>query len=166
MANLLDLREEVRRGGEADMTLAEFAAGDYFGVKLVVVAEEQVLADGNLSARADQTFPIVRIALELARQKDFDASVKEVAAGGIAGAHGFGMESGATSVEARGEDFRVVEDQQVGGAEEIGEVAECAVLKNSCAGIEVEQAGGGTVGERLLGDEFFGEVEVEIGDLH
>ena len=83
VADLFHAGEEVIHGDETDMALAEFAAGDDFGLKFVVIAEEKMFADSNLAARPDQTFPIVGIALQLPGKQDFDTAAKEVARGRI-----------------------------------------------------------------------------------
>jgi len=166
VADAFHASEEILCRREADVALAEFAASDDPGLKFIVIAEEEMLTDADFSAGADEAFPVVGVLLELACEEDLDASVQELARGGIARAERLGFEAGATSVKTGGKYFRVVEDQKVGGTEEIGEVAELAIVELAVGGRKVEEAGGGAVGERLLGDEFFGEMVVEVGDEH
>ena len=130
VADLFDAGEEVVDGGEADVALAEFAAGDDLGLEFVVVRRRR---------RCSPT-PILRpgrtrhshslgSSLQLAGQQDFDAAAKEIARRGIVRADGLGFEAGAASIEAGGKYARVVEDDEIAGAEEIGEIAESGGLR-------------------------------------
>jgi hypothetical protein len=80
VADLLDPGEEVVCQSEADVAFAKFAAGEDLGLEFVVVAaKEEMLADSDFAARADETSPIVRIALPLACEQDFDLAAEKVA---------------------------------------------------------------------------------------
>lgn len=166
VADVFHLGKKILCGGEADVALSELAAGDDFGLKFIVVAEVELLADCDLAAGTDETLPVVGLALELASEEDFNASLEKVATGGIARAERLGLESGAAPIEARGEDARIVEDKEIGGAEEVGEIAELAVFEVAGRRGEMEKAGGGAVFQRLLCDEVFGKMVIEIGDEH
>lgn len=170
VADGIEGSEEILAGREADMALAEFSAGDDLGLELVVSvfgrAEEKMLADGDLAPRADKTFPFIGIMAELASKEDLGPSVEKIPCGGIPRANGLRVESGATRIETRRKDARVVEDNEIVGTEKMGEIAELAVGKCFVSCAYVEQARGGTVGEGLLGNEFRGKIEVEIGDQH
>jgi len=65
--------------------------------------------------------------------------------------------------EAGREDAGVVEDEAVAGAEVGGEVGELLVADGAGGAVHDEHAGGLPVGEGVPGDEFGGEVEVEVG---
>ena len=71
--------EKVVHRSETDVALAKFAAGDDLSLELVIIAEGKVLADSDFAARADETFPIVRVALQLACEQDFDLAAKKIA---------------------------------------------------------------------------------------
>jgi len=45
--------EEIFRGCEADVAFAECAAGDHFGLKFGVVAEEEMFANPDLASGTD-----------------------------------------------------------------------------------------------------------------
>ena len=66
VADLFYVGEEIVDRGEADVTLAKFAAGDDLGVEFVIIAEEKMLADSDLSPGPDETFPIIRLGSQLA----------------------------------------------------------------------------------------------------
>ena len=140
---------------EADGTLAVFAVGDDFCLE-AAVAKADDFSGEDFAAGADEgePFPLG----ELLGEHDLDA------AGGVMA--GLGMEAGALAVKARGYDPGVVEDEEVAGLEEGGKVAEVAVGEGSGGAVEGEHARGGAVGEGFLRDEFFGEMEIEIGDEH
>jgi hypothetical protein len=93
-------------------------------------------------------------------EKDFDA------AGGVRGA-GLGVPAaGAGGVEAGWKDAAVVEDEEVAGAEDFGEIAEKKVVVVAGVAVEEEHAAGAANGRWGLGDELFGEVEMEVGYTH
>jgi hypothetical protein len=152
MADFLDAGEEVVHGSEADVALAKFAAGDDLGLEFVAVAEEKMLADADFAAGTHETFPIVRVALQLACEQDFDTTAEEVARGRILRAQRLGLKTGAASKKASGEYTGVVEYQQITALEEIGQIAKVAVGESAGGGGEMEEAGAGAIGQRLLGD--------------
>ena len=57
-------------------------------------------------------------------------------------------------------DRRVVDDEQVAGAQQLGQVADAAVARR--LGACVEQAGGAPLGHGVLGDQLARQREVEI----
>jgi hypothetical protein len=120
-------REEIVNRSEADVAFAEFSAPDDLGLKIVAVAEEKMLADSDLAARADEAFPIVWALPQLARQQDFDAAAQKIARSGILRAERLGLQTAAASIEARGKYARVVEDDEIVGVQQIRKVAEVPV---------------------------------------
>ena len=68
--------------------------------------------------------------------------------------------------DTRRDDFRVVENEQVTGLEKIFKVPKLFVANLTGRAVDDQHARGGPVGERLLGDQFFREVESEVGGLH
>lgn len=74
------------------------------------------------------------------------------------------VEAGAVPVEACGKDAGVVEDEQVGGAEEVGEVSELAVFEGIPRTGKMEQARGRAVGEGFLRDGIRRKIVMEVGD--
>ena len=123
--------EEIVDGSEAYLALAEFAAGDDLGMKFVMIAEEKMFADSDLSAGPDQTFPLVGIALQLPGKQDFDTAAKEIVRGRICGLRGCGLKATTASVEARGKDAGVIEDEKVAGPEKVGEITKLAVVESA-----------------------------------
>ncbi len=92
-------------------------------------------------------------------EEDFDA------ASGI-GRVVLGVEAGAGGVEARGENAGVVEDEEVSLVEMAGEVGEGLIRVGTGVAIHDEHAAGAADRGWGLGDELFGEIEVEVGDAH
>lgn len=134
VADLFHACKEVVHRSEADVALTKLAAGDDLGLKLVVIAEEKMLAYPNFAAWADETFPIIRIALQLAGEQDFDAAAKKVARSGIVWTDRLGLEACAASIEAGRKHARVVKDEEIAGAQEIGKIAELAVGESAGCG--------------------------------
>ena len=65
--------------------------------------------------------------------------------------------------EARGDDFGVVENEEVVGGEVVGEVAKEFVFDAAAVAMNDEHAGSGAVFERVGGDELGGELVVKVG---
>jgi hypothetical protein len=137
VSDLVDAREEVGDWGEADVTFAEFSAVKDFGLKFVILSKEEVLSDGDFAAWSDEALPIVGLRLQLAREQNFDASAEEVTRGRILRTQGLGLETCASAIKPGGKDARVVEDDQIVGAKQIGEFAKIAVLQGSRVGRNV-----------------------------
>ena len=53
-----------------------------------------------------------------------------------------------------GKDFRVVDDHEIAGAQEIGQRADDGMGDRSAVAIELQEARGGSFGRRLLRDQF------------
>jgi hypothetical protein len=69
-------------------------------------------------------------------------------------------------VEAGGDDAGIVEDEDVASLEKIGEVLELTVFDLAGVAMEDEEAGLIAAGGGLLGDQFRGQVVMEIGGSH
>ena len=72
----------------------------------------------------------------------------------------------AMTIEAGGEHAGVIEHQTVAGMEVGRKVTEGVILPGARLAVDHQHARGGAVGERLLCDQFFGEMVVEIGKQH
>ena len=116
------------------MAFTKLAAGDHFGLEFVVITEIEMLADADLAAGADQAFPYIGIVIQLASEQDLDASVKKIARGGIVGAEWLRLKTSASPIEASGKHARIVEDDKIVGAKEVGEFAELAIGDGSGRG--------------------------------
>ena len=65
--------------------------------------------------------------------------------------------------EASGDDFGIVEDEEVFGSDVVGKVAELLVFDQAGVAMDDEHAGGGAIFQGVGGDELRGEVIVEVG---
>jgi len=169
VADAIQSSEKVGGSGdrlEADAALAEFGAAQDFGLKLILFAEEKALADADFAAGANQAFPIVRIGGELTGQQNFDASVKKIASRGIVRADGLSPGAFAAAIKPGRKNAGVVEDDEIAGLQQVGKIAELAIGISACGSLQVQQARSVTGVERFLGDEFAGEIEVEVGNSH
>ncbi len=100
---------------------------------------------------------------KLAGQQNFDAAVKEIADRGIARADGVSASALAAAIESCGKYAGVVEDQQVARPQQVREITEHAVGM-ATGSLQVEHTGSIAGGEGFLGNEFVGEMEVEVGN--
>ena len=87
---------------------------------------------------------------ELASEKDFDAAASAFAA----------------AIKPGRKDAGVVEDDEIAGLQKVREFAEQRVRIAAAGALQVQHAGAVAGGEGLLGDEFAGKVEMEIGNPH
>ena len=154
VADAIESGEEIvhgLKGLEADEAFAELGARENFGLQFVLFSEEEAFADDDLAAGANQAFPIIGVGGELARQQNLDAALEKTTRGGIARAEWVSASACATAVEPSGKDARVVEDDQIAGLQQIGEVAEQAIGITAADSLQVQQAGTVTGRERLPG---------------
>lgn len=80
---------------------------------------------------------------------------------------GFQLSTGGfPPVDTEGIDSCVVHDEQVAGLEEFGDFSKLTVDDFAGMSAEVEKAAGISFGKGSLGDEIFGEVVVEIVEVH
>ena len=68
-------------------------------------------------------------------------------------------------VKAGRDDPRVVEHQQIALREQLVQLREAPIVQRTGVPIHDEQAAGAPLGQRMLGDQFGGQIESEIGDL-
>ena len=76
------------------------------------------------------------------------------------------MQTGAGGVEARRDNPAVVEDEEIAGPQNFGQVAEEVIAVFSGAAVETEHAAGAANRRRRLGDEFFRKIEMEVRYTH
>ena len=129
VTDLLDGGEEIGCRRETNATLAELAAGNYLGLKLVLLAEKQTFADCDLAAGTDQAFPIIRVLLQLASKKDLNAAAEEFARGRVARAQRLRLKTLTAPIEARGKHFGVVEDDEISRVQQAGKITKVAILE-------------------------------------
>ncbi len=70
------------------------------------------------------------------------------------------------AMQARRDHSRVVEDQQVAGAQKRRQVDELAIGQRTCGTLQVQQPAAAARGGRMAGDQFVGQVEMEVGAPH
>ena len=68
--------------------------------------------------------------------------------------------------QARGNHARVVEDQQIAGRDELRQIAHAPIGERAGGAVERQQPARRSLGERLLGYEFFGKFVGEVGAAH
>ena len=68
--------------------------------------------------------------------------------------------------QARREDARVVDDQQIAGAEQRRQVVEGEMRDAPARAIERHEPAAAARGRRLLRDQLVREIEIEVGDVH
>ncbi len=84
----------------------------------------------------------------------------------IVRADGLSVDSLAAAIEPGVKDAGVVEDHQIAGPQEGGEVAEQAIGIVAAGPLQMQHARSVARGKGILGDEFVGKMEVEVGNQH
>ena len=80
--------------------------------------------------------------------------------------YGLRPKSTAPAIEARGKNTRVIEHNEIIGAEQVRKLTEVAVFKMPrCCG-KVKKPGRGAIGKGLLCYEFFRKIVMEIRNKH
>ncbi len=143
---------DVGSAGEGDAAMAFLVGGGDFGADLGRIADEVAEDDFGLKAGAlagaEHDPPIVDgVFFE---QEDF-----KLAAG-----------LGVAAAQARRDDAGIVEDEDVAGAEVIGEIAEILVRNFFGVAVDDEQAGLIALGDGSLGDQFGRQNKIKIGGAH
>jgi len=156
----------LKGGREADAALAELGAGQDIGLQFVLFSEEKAFAYADLAAGTNQALPIVGFGGDLPGEQNLDAAVEEVAGCGIVRADGLSAGAFAAAVEPGGKDAGIVEDYEIAGVQQVGEVAEKAIGIVAARALQVQHTGAVTGGEGFLGNQPVGKVEVEIGNQH
>ena len=139
MADAFDRGKEIRHGSEADAALPETAAGNDFRLQFVVLTEEQSFSRTDLSPGPHQTFPFVGFARTLPGQEDFDSAPQKIARSWILRAERLRFHAFSPAIQARGEDARVVEHDQVVRSQQAGKVSELCVVHFFSAAIQMQQ---------------------------
>jgi hypothetical protein len=92
--------------------------------------------------------------------------VKKIARGGVPGADRLRPQTGTASVKASRKDAATVQHQQVAGTKQAGKVSKYSIFKITRGAREMQQSGTTAVHERLLGNQIFREVEIEVRNQH
>ena len=168
VADAIESGEEVvlalKDGLKADTALAELAAGQYFRLQFVLLAEEEAFADSDLAAGPNQAFPVVRFGRELAREQNLYTSMEEIVRGGIMRTDG--LSALPAAIEPRRKDAGIVKDHQIAGPQQFGEVAEHAIGVAAAGALQVQHARSVAVRQRFLGDELVGKIKMEVRNQH
>jgi hypothetical protein len=80
--------------------------------------------------------------------------------GWVVDAGGLGMDSYTTAEEARGENARIVENDEFIAAQEVGKFAELPVFPRAGGFVDEQHAGSVARGERVLRDALRRQVEI------
>jgi hypothetical protein len=171
VADAIEDGEEVvgalRSRLKADAARAEFPTGEDLGLQfdLILRAEEQAFANADLAAGTDEAFPIVGISGELAGQQNLNATVEEIPGCRILRADRLSADAFAAAIEAGRKNASVIENQHIAGPQQVRKLEEEAISM-AAGSLEVKHAGAVAGGEGLLGNQVFGETEVEVGNQH
>jgi len=128
------------------------------GLGLIRGMKEKALTGLDLAAGADEGGPVA--GGKLLREKDFDA------ARGVRRAGLRLLATGAGCVEPGGKNAAVVEDQQIAGVQDLGKIAKKIVVVAARGAVENQHPAAAANGRWRLGDQLFGEVEMEVGYSH
>src|SRR5215472_10206883 len=164
VTQLLDQREEIRHGTEADGSLAEISARCHLSLKLVILSKPDLLADADFLPRPHQGLPFQRAGL--AGQQHFNASAQEVFSRGVPWTYALRALPRTMPEETRGKDAAVVHHQQIVSPQKVGEVNELLVGPRAAIAAEMQHTRSAAINQRLLRDQLFGKMKIEVGNQH
>ncbi len=98
---------------------------------LAPLPKEEMLPDPDLPPGTPQAFPVVGIALELAREQNLNAPMQEIPCRGIARTHHLRPQPTSSSIKARRKHARVVEYDQVARPQQVRKITELPVLQSA-----------------------------------
>ena len=130
------------------------------------IAKIELLANSDLASRTNQTLPLIRNVTELARQENLDSPTEKIARCRILRAQRLGSFPAPPAIEPRWKHPRIVQNQQVIRAQQVGKFAELAILPSSIVPSQVQHPRGSAIGRRLLRDALRRQVIIEIGNKH
>src|ERR1700684_4554275 len=113
-----------------------------------------MFSDADFAAGTHQAFPLVGDGRNLAGKKNLNASLEEVACGRVAGADGLGVRARAAAVKAGRKHAGIVEDDQVAGTKQAGQITELAIGKASGGAKQMQHARTVAIRKGFLRDEF------------
>ena len=158
--------EKIVQRRKADATLPKLSPAEHFRLEIIMLPKKEVLAHTDFSPRANQAFPLARILIELARQQDLHPAVEKITRGRIPLAYGLRFGTRPPSVKAGGKHAGIVEDHEVIGAQQVGEIPKNSIFEPRVLALDMEQARISTVGERFLRNLKLGQVVMKMGDEH
>jgi len=88
--------------------------------------------------------------------------LKEIAGGGIVWADSLHARAFAAPIQTSGKNTGVIENQQIAGLKQIRKVAKFTVGIFAAGPLQMQHSRCVAGGERLLGNEFGGKVEMEV----
>lgn len=100
----------------------------------------------------------------MAREQNLDAALKKIAGGRIARANGLSADTFAATKKPCRKHAGIVKDQQIAGLKQVRKVAKQAVGVLSVVSLQMQHAGVVADGWRMLGNEFAGKMEMEVGN--
>src|SRR5258708_7665607 len=164
MAQLLNRREKIRHGIKFQSPLAKAAAGGDSSPELIVVTKADPSAHAVFSSRTHQRLPLQLCGL--AGEQDFYFALQKVPRRRVSGAHGLGPGAGPSSQKPGGEDLAIVHNHEVAGAHQGWKFGKLCVAQLASFAGQMEHTGGAPRGERLLGNERFRKIKIEVGNQH
>ena len=135
---------------EAQRAAAAGGVVDHLGHDRIVLAEIEFVADADFARGVYEHIPEALFAIELTKQKDFDACARFLL----------------VAVEASGENFGVVEHEHVLIVEVFEEIFEFAVFNLARFAVKHEHATFVAVFGGIFGNEFGGKFELELRKFH
>lgn len=168
VSDMLDSLQKIRHGQEPNCAFPQVPVSYYFRLKSIggAFTKTDRLSRPDFSSGPHQALPDRRLRLQLLGQQDLHATVKKLFHRRIARAKWLRMQARAMSKKAGWDNTSVIQDQEVSGTEKLREISKMIVAEPSGSAIHVKHASRRTVRKRLLRNEFFWEMEIEIRDEH
>ena len=131
--------------------------------------KKYLLTYAQFPSRPDQRLPFP--VTDLAGKKHFHLAMEKIARSRITRAHRLGVQPRASPKEPGGKNAAVVDHQKIATAEQVRQVGKFPIFKFTTFNLiglakKMEHARSATVGQRLLGNQFFIQMEIKVGNQH
>jgi hypothetical protein len=114
---------------------------------------------GGLDQGLPEVFPWICGILDLFRQQNLDHPARRRRSG-LCG------EAASRGKQSSRQHLGIIQNQQIARLEEIRKAGKYLICQRASLPVEHQHPAGAAIGRRVLGDQLFGEVEMEIRDKH
>src|SRR6266567_1258209 len=162
-------RAPLYRGRKSNPPLPKTPPPNHLSLQLILPAKEQMFSQSNLPPRTHQTFPFIRLLLQLPSEQDFNPTAQKFPSRRIARAHRLRPQPSPPSIKPRREHTGIVEHDQIARPQQVRKLAKLPIFQ-SITGLRdrfhMQQPRSSTVRQRLLRNQFSRKFVMEIGHQH
>jgi hypothetical protein len=161
-----DCLKEILDRRESNAAFAETASAQDFGLQIRAFPEIEMFSYADFATRTHQAIPFVWALSDLPGKKNFYPTLRKIAGCWIVGTERFGSVAPAAPIESRRKYSGVVENEQVVGAKDLGQVPKSSVPNAPRCPVQSQHTRAGAVRQWFLCNLLFRKIVVKVGDEH